>query len=82
MPDHPKNHPHTFSTASQWYLAAMQRESLCNEAESKQRQALADAHNQQHIHDADSLSDQQLYIQGKMDRDEYQDYLLFKHSKP
>jgi hypothetical protein len=79
MSDHPLQH--TFSTASAWYQTAMQRESLCDEAESNRRQALADAHNQ-HIHDADTLADQQLYIQGKMDKDEYQDYLLFKHSKP
>jgi len=71
-----------FNNAHDWYTAAMQRPSLCTPCESVQRQQQADTHNhQQHIHNADSLSDQQLYIQGKMDMDEYQDYLLFKHSK-
>ncbi|MDQ6969804.1 MAG: hypothetical protein Q9M16_04785 [Mariprofundus sp.] len=70
-----------FGNAPDWFSAAMQRASACNAAESAQRQQLADVHNrQENIHDPDTLADQQLYIQGKMDRDEYQDYLLFKHS--
>jgi len=72
-----------FHNAHDWYTAAMQRTSLCTPCESVQRQALADTHNhQQHICDDDTLADQQLYIQGKMDMDEYQNYLLFKHAKP
>ncbi len=82
MPDHPHKHLHTFTNANDWYTAAMQRTSLCKAAESAQRQKQADAHNcEQNIHDADALADQQLYIQGKMDSNEYQNYLLFKHSK-
>ncbi len=76
------HHNAPYNTAEDWYNAAMQREPLCTASESIQRQARAEAHNQQeNIHDPDSLNDQQLYIQGKMDKDEYQDYLLFKHTK-
>jgi len=75
--------PQTYTSAAQWHDAAMQRESLIDAAESGQRRAISDAHNQQHgISDADTLADQQLYILGKMDLEEYQDYLLFKHSNP
>lgn len=71
-----------FSNANDWRSAAMQRISRCGATASIQRQKLADQHNQhENIHDSDTLADQQLYIQGKMDRDEYQSYLLFKHSK-
>ncbi|MFQ5519232.1 MAG: hypothetical protein ACE5E3_04440 [Mariprofundus sp.] len=72
----------TFSTAEQWRASAMQRESGISADESDRRAELADAHNrQERISDPDTLSDQQLYIQGKMDLDEYQDYLLFKHTR-
>ena len=72
----------TYPNAAAWYTAAMQRPSLCDADESRQRQSLADAHNQQNkICDPNVLADQELYIQGKMDKDEYQDYLLFKHAK-
>lgn len=72
----------TYLNAAVWHAAAMQRSSLCDANKSRQRQTLADAHNQQNnIRDSNTLADQQLYIQGKMDKDEYQDYLLFKHSK-
>ncbi len=72
-----------YSNADDWRIAAMQRPSLCDSAESNQRSSLAEIHNrQENITDPDTLADQQLYIQGKMDMDEYQNYLLFKHSKP
>jgi len=72
---------HTFSTAHDWRDAAMQCESLCDVPESERRQLLADAHNKkENMFDPDLLADQQLYIQGKMDVEEYQNYLLFKHS--
>lgn len=59
----------------------MQRTSAITDTESQQRAALADAHNRREgISDTDTLADQQLYIQGKMDLDEYQAYLLLKHS--
>jgi len=71
----------SFITAHAWRDAAMQRLSDINMAESHQRRAAADAYNrEQGISAPDTLADQQLYIQGKMDIEEYQEYLLFKHS--
>jgi len=65
-----------------WRQNAMQRPSAIDAAESLRRQAIADNHNrQQGITDADILADQQLYIQGKMELDEYQRYLLEKHAR-
>ena len=59
----------------------MQRSSDINVTESNQRKAAADEYNRQHgISAPDILADQQLYIQGKMDIEEYQKYLLLKHS--
>ena len=70
-----------FSTAEEWREAARQRNSVIDEAESCRRKALADAYNRNNgTHDPDIFADQQLYIQGKMDIEEYQNYLLFKHS--
>ena len=75
-------HELIFDTAEQWYEEAMQRPDGVDYAESEKRQAQADAHNKSHsISDPDVLIDQQLYILGKMDMEEYQSYLLFKHSK-
>ncbi len=60
----------------------MQRPNSVGNAESEKRRAQADAHNKLHpISDPDALIDQQLYILGKMDMEEYQAYLLFKYSK-
>lgn len=70
-----------FSNADDWWDAAMQRSPDISVAASNQRAAAAEAHNREHsISDPDTLADQQLYIQGKMDLEEYQEYLLFKHS--
>jgi len=72
-----------YASAAEWHDAAMQRKALIDESESGQRRAIADAHNQKHgINDAGLLVDQQLYIKGKMDLEEYQRYLQFKHSNP
>ncbi len=72
---------HLYTSAAAWRRAAMQRSGDWNTAACQQRQKIADAHNQQQgISDADTLADQQLYIQGKMKLEEYQDYLLFKHT--
>jgi len=72
-----------YSSAAEWYDAAMQRDAIIDANESGQRRAIADAHNQKHgMNDASVLVDQQLYIQGKMDLEEYQHYLQFKHSNP
>jgi len=81
MSDSSSTPKHTFSNANDWRDAAMQRVSLCDTAESERRKILADAHNQKEgMSDPNVLADQELYIQGKMDIDEYQNYLLFKHS--
>jgi len=70
-----------FTNADDWRKDAMQRTPLCDAAESKRRHLLANTHNKKEgMHDPEILADQQLYIQGKMDVDEYQNYLLFKHS--
>ncbi len=72
-----------YSNSSEWREVAMQRSSGIVDDEINQRMAVADAHNRQHgISDADTLADQQLYVQGKMGLEEYQRYLLFKHSNP
>lgn len=61
----------------------MQRPSTIDAAESEQRRTQADTHNQANgISDPDTLADQKLYILGKMSIEEYQEYLLFKHSEP
>lgn len=66
----------------EWRQDAMQRPSAIDTAESLRRQAIADAHNlRQGIADPDTLADQQLYVQGKMDIEEYQRYLLEKHAR-
>lgn len=72
----------TYTNADQWRRNAMQRPAAIGADESMRRQAIAEAHNRQEgTTDADILADQQLYIQGKMDIEEYQEYLLFKHSQ-
>ncbi len=59
----------------------MQRESMIDAREIQQRRNLALAHNRRHhIDDPDTLADQELYIQGKMELREYEAYLLFKHT--
>ena len=71
-----------FSNADAWRDAAMARPTTISDEESARRSAQADAHNRDHnISDADVLDDQQLYIQGKMELEEYQDYLLLKHGR-
>ncbi|ATX78536.1 hypothetical protein Ga0123461_0083 [Mariprofundus aestuarium] len=75
-------HKLIFDTAEQWREEAMRRPDGVDYAESEKRRAQADAHNKLHsISSPDVLIDQQLYILGKMDMEEYQSYLLFKHSK-
>jgi len=71
-----------YDSAHAWRSDAMQRAAGISDAESRRRRKVAHAHNlQEGIHDADTLADQEMYIQGKMSLEEYQRYLLFKHSK-
>ncbi len=59
----------------------MQRDVEISAEELLTRRKVAHAHNQEHtIRDADTLADQELYILGKMDLQEYEAYLLFKHT--
>jgi len=81
MPDSSDSPQVPFTNPDDWRKDAIQRTSLCDAAESDRRKILADSHNRkENMFDPDVLADQQLYIQGKMDVDEYQNYLLFKHS--
>ena len=76
------NSDYGYDTPKQWRDAAMQRPDSIERATSEQRALQAAEHNQQHeISDPELLLDQQLYIRGKMDIQEYEAYLLFKHSQ-
>jgi len=70
-----------YETAGQWREAAMRRENGVDEEESRRRREMV---RQYHLReggepDADTLADYDLYILGKMELDEYEQYLLFKH---
>ncbi len=70
-----------YTTAQQWRDAAMQRANGVSEAESERRREIVRQYQLKEggEADADRLADYELYILGKMDLDEYQQYLLFKH---
>lgn len=72
-----------YVTAEEWRKAAMQRENLVAEAEVLQRRNQAAVHyeNEAEPLDSDTLADHELYILGKMELAEYEQYLLFKHSQ-
>jgi hypothetical protein len=66
-----------YATADAWRAAALKRPVGVDAAEQQRRRAIAAAHHHQHgMPDAEALADQELYIQGRMDLAEYQDYLL------
>ncbi len=70
-----------YENAVQWREAAMSRKGGVSEEESERRREKVRVH---HLAegtepDADALADYELFILGKMDVDEYQQYLLFKH---
>jgi len=71
----------TYQNAEEWWYAAMQRQSRINEKEQLTRRKIAQSHNRENnITAPDTLADQELYIQGKMELAEYEAYLLFKHT--
>jgi len=72
-----------YTTAQAWRDAAMQRKNSVSAIEAGQRRAKAVLHyaQQQVQPNADILADHELYILGKMDMQEYEQYLLFKHSQ-
>jgi len=72
-----------YKTADEWCEAAMRRANGVDENESARRREMVQLHQLQSGAevDADTLADYELYILGKMDIKEYQDYLFLKHSK-
>ena len=72
-----------YQTAEAWRNDAMQRDNGVSDAESAQRRQQAEAHYKQDSinPDVDVLADHELFILGKMDMQEYEQYLLFKHSQ-
>lgn len=72
-----------YRNADEWRTAAMRRPDGVDGTEIEKRREIARRH---HIAeglspDADTLADQELYIRGKMDIEEYQEYLLYKHGQ-
>jgi len=67
---------------NQWRKKAMQRESNISTEEMRKRRARAERfYTEQGITpSADTLADHELYIQGKMSLEEYQQYLISKHA--
>jgi len=70
-----------YENANQWREAAMSRKDSVSEEESARRREMVQSH---HLAtgtepDADTLADYELFIQGKMELNEYQQYLIFKH---
>jgi len=70
-----------YSSAEEWRAAAIEREDGVDEAESERRREQVRRHHAAEgvEPDADQLADYELYICGKMEMDEYREYLLFKH---
>jgi len=72
-----------YKTADEWRDVAMQREDGVSSKVIASRRKQAEAHyakeNVQPT--ADILADHELFILGKMDMQEYEQYLLFKHSQ-
>jgi hypothetical protein len=68
-----------FARPEDWRAAAMQRPVTIDDGEVRRRRAIAEDHHRRHgMPDADTLADQELFILGKMELDEYRDYLIFK----
>lgn len=70
-----------YETAEQWRREAMRRSDGVDAEESgRRREKVAAYHRAEGTEpDTDRLADYELYIRGKMDIDEYQQYLVFKH---
>lgn len=71
-----------YESAEQWRDAAMQRENGVDAAESERRREVVVSHHEQEgtTPSPDRLADYELYILGKMELSEYQEYLVFKYS--
>lgn len=72
-----------YKTADEWREAAMKRANSVDEDESGRRRKVVQLHQLQDgiEADADTRADYELYILGKMEMEEYQQYLFLKHSK-
>lgn len=72
-----------YKTAKAWRDAAMLRANGVSDIEIEQRRTQATLHYTQSNEqpDADILADHELYILGKMDMQEYEQYLLVKHQQ-
>jgi hypothetical protein len=72
-----------YKTAKVWKEAAIQRPQGVDDAEMHRRERQARKHVLQEGKQpvGDVWEDYMLYIMGKMDLEEYQAYLLFKHSR-
>lgn len=70
-----------YESAEQWREEAMRRDNGVDAAESQRRREMVAAHHEGEgtRPDADRMADYELYILGKMELDEYEQYLLFKH---
>lgn len=73
-----------YRNADEWRAAAMQRPDGVDADEVARRREIARGHYAKTggEPDADTWADHELYIHGKMDLEEYQAYLLFKHGQP
>ena len=68
-----------YATPDAWRAAALARAMGVDAAEQWRRRETASAHHRQFgLPDAEALADQELFIRGLMDLDEYCDYLLFR----
>ncbi|MDX8381740.1 MAG: hypothetical protein R8M14_06465 [Ghiorsea sp.] len=72
-----------YTDANAWLDDAMQRENGVSEDESAQRREQAERHYKTEgvVPNADIAADHELFILGKMDKKEYEQYLLLKHSQ-
>ncbi len=70
-----------YKTAAKWREAAMKRTNGVDEDESGRRREIVQLHQLESgvEADADVRADYELYILGKMEIEEYEQYLLFKH---
>ncbi|MDX8401671.1 MAG: hypothetical protein R8K47_03465 [Mariprofundaceae bacterium] len=64
-----------------WRAAAMARPDGVDARTQARRRRVAERHNRAHgITDPEVLADQELYIRGKMTREEYAAWLAFRHA--
>jgi hypothetical protein len=72
-----------YSDADEWRAAVMERPDGVGADEQQLRREMAERHYAKagEKPDKDALADHELYIRGKMDIEEYQAYLLFKHGR-